>query len=276
MIRVVKRCVFCFFGVLMTHVYGVSNKMQVISSISEIRKTLETADQNTLVVFDVDQVIVMFDDPILRLKGYQLLKKIWKDYTFLEKVKSVYTIFQNTKHILIEEETKKIIHELKEKNIPTLALTGLWVHRVGAFDDPLGYRIKELQKLGIEMNPPEKPKRYYFNKDSGYDKGVILSGATSKGEALFHILKNVMAWMPKRIIFVDDDSHYIESVQKEAKAHNIDVTCFKYQATCFKNDPDPDENVLRYQVESIVKKDTFISYKDAQIALSSKSRLNVS
>ena len=190
-----------------------------------IETALKKAGSDTLVIFDVDDVLLQPKDQLLKMQNKPYLEEIEKEVeTRLPKTKvqELYSLIFI--HRQIEPVDKKLISlviKTQKKGIKTLALTNCFTGSFGKISSMQNWRIQELTRLGYHLDqswagfkekvfdklPSKEPNRFPIFK-----QGVIFTSSASKGEVLKAFLSYV-DFTPKKILFIDDkkkESVYIK------------------------------------------------------------------
>lgn len=171
-----------------------------LSSFKDAIPLLEKIPPDTLVIFDMDDTLVVYRD-------------------------------ESLPPALTESFTPNLIRKLQEKGIKTIALTATTV--VDAPQEELRY--KELLEVGIDFSRSFQ-EFFIFNNFPLYkehypllSKGIIYTNSMSKGEVLSAFLEKVKdSLQPSLIIFFDDRLNNILDVKKAAEERNINYVGFFY------------------------------------------------
>lgn len=216
-----------------------------------VAQELNKTDRNSLVLFDVDYTLLMPEDAILRPCGRVLKGKFVKE--ILENPVLVpvgkYTdgflrskaIFQ-AKAELVDAGVLPLIARLKREGIPTIALTLVEAGRLGMIPNMADWRLTEMRELGLEFNWSFPHAGYLeFDKEPGrsttpaYKGGVLFSARHSKG-SIFKAFLEKVNWKPTKIVFIDDNRSFLQSVEAVAMEWGIPFVGIHYrgaeQAAC--------------------------------------------
>lgn len=255
----------CLCLIVLQNSYADSYK--TISYIGEISEAIQNADQDTLVVFDVDNVISAPRDLIGRPKARTVRRAIFKEYEQKygkDRVVHIHSIYYlRASEEFVEKEIKEIIHGLYVKKIPSIALTAMGTGKFGNIDDPMHLRVSRLKEKGIVFAFENLNKRILWDDEAGYESGVIFSGKQSKGEALQYFLENIAHWKPKHIIFVDDNPEYLNSMHSMCNRLKIKFTGFHYKAVVFDQDKELSPEVARLQIKTLDEQGVWIPDDEA-------------
>jgi hypothetical protein len=240
--------------------YADPNK--IISHIQEISKAVQNADQDTLVVFDVDNVISAPSDLIGRPKARGVRQAIFKEYEQKygkDRVVHIHSLYYlRASEEFVEKEIKEIILGLYARKVPSIALTAMGTRKFGNIDNPMHLRLSRLKEKGIFFTFEHLKKRILWDDEAGYESGVIFSGKQPKGEALQYFLENIAHWKPKHIIFVDDNPKYLNSMREMCNRLEIKLTGFHYKAAIFDQDQELSPEVARLQLKTLDEKEVWI------------------
>jgi histidinol phosphatase-like enzyme len=215
-------------------------KIMEFSELKHFQHILEQANQDTLVIFDVDHVLIMptneytLSRPIYRTQLWQELK----DKLPEEKFEYLFSIVVfKAKWQLVDDNILQTLSHLNSNKIPTIALTALNTGKLGIINNREDLRIKELSSLGINfksMSPFSKDKIIIHELENKHGipmlkNGIILTAELDKGQVLEYILNN-QNYRPKSIIFVDDKLINIQSIESICERYNIKCCGIHYTA----------------------------------------------
>ena len=119
---------------------------------------------------------------------------------------------------------------------------------------------------------PLHNKRVLWQKEAGFEKGIVFSGKQSKGEALGYFLKNVVKWKPKKIIFVDDNTDYLKSVSYMCEENSIEFIGFQYLAEVFNQDKEINPEIAKTQIKILDEKQIWLQDNEVANYLKNNSR----
>ncbi|MFH0898372.1 MAG: DUF2608 domain-containing protein [bacterium] len=257
-----------------------------ISSIQKIKKELDRADHDTLVIFDVDDTLtynvnVPFQPWFLKTDAGK------KFYAQLEKhSQSKKDPRDYEKHILgnrllkftnqpLESNIVEIIRKLQNRGIKVIALTHANTGSLGRTIIPSlpKWRYEKLRDVGIDFSSSFEQQEIPLtnltsqaNRHPLFYRGIVMTDDFPKGEVLAEFL-DVTKLEPKKVIFIDDRIHYVQSVHNEMQKRGIDFKGYVYRAI----DALPqvfDQKILDYQLKHLKEHDEFISDEQVKLALS--------
>ena len=229
--------------------------IMMISDFIPLKKLLEEADQDTLVIFDVDHVLIMPTDEYT-LNRHPYRKELWKEIEgrlSKEEMKTLYGLTASkAKWRLVDPDIIDIFTRLKERQIPSIALTSIYTGKFGNIEKLEDWRIKHLHDLGfdfVNLTPIKKEILLYeLEEQDGVPmlkSGVILTAQIDKGKTLEYILRH-NNYYPKTIIFIDDMLNNLESLERLSSKLKIKFHGLHY--TAVSNMPIP---VINKQIEKL-------------------------
>jgi hypothetical protein len=130
------------------------------ATIEDLANTIKTADHNTLVVWDVDGVLLTGIDRIFRSENihdglaHKYTDYIANQYKLNEAQKELFIsqLLIQRKARLVDDRVLDIMNNLRSNNIPSIALTYFYVGTLGKIKSVADWRINELAKLGVKFN----------------------------------------------------------------------------------------------------------------------------
>ncbi len=210
-----------------------------ISNFILLKEAIGRANQDTLVIFDVDHVLIMPTDEYT-LNRHPYRKELWQaieNRISKEEWKELYGITASkAKWRLVDPEIMNIFAELKIRKIPTMALSSIYTGKFGVIDSIEDWRVKHLHDLGFDFSTltPIKTDLYakQLEENDGVPilkSGVMLTAQIDKAKMLEHVLLQ-SNYRPKTIIFVDDMLNNIESLENLSRKMKIEFYGFHYTA----------------------------------------------
>jgi len=213
--------------------------VHTIESFVQATDILNQIDEHTLVLFDVDDVLITAPDVLARGSQYipwSFRIRLVLSYPQLllqSSIEHVYSLIADqAPRIVIEPIIKKIITDLHARNITVLGLTNMMTGSIGVIPDMPTWRYTMLKNMGILMsdNYPDMQfttlKSYRKNYPVLY-KGILCTNEQPKGELLYAFLTHFSAQF-KHIILFDDLVHNLQSVGHACKKLDIPCTLFLY------------------------------------------------
>ncbi len=208
------------------------------NNLEYIEKALLGPD--ALVLFDVDSTLIVPDDAILRPANEDFLEELLggdfiqsspagRRYLYRE-------ILLQAPHSLVDPGSVACIQRLQERGVPVLAFTGAPSGHVGAVASVADWRIEELRHFGFDFSGmfaekgaielPKSPDKEFSPR---FKSGILFSSLHPKGAVLQEFL-HAIGWAPQRVVLVDDELEYVQSVGRALEALGISYTGFHYTA----------------------------------------------
>ncbi|MDR3645911.1 MAG: DUF2608 domain-containing protein [Candidatus Babeliales bacterium] len=197
--------------------------IQEIQSFSNAEDLLVSADQNSLVFFDLDETLIESTEMICKSQFQNQSRQIKSKYKNLRATKESQSLL--TKKHLIEPNIINIILDLQARRIKTFGLTARHSNQnttettyssfcglgIDFFDPSIGdFNL-------INIQPAEYP-----NSAPVFYKGIIFTDASNKGYAVYSFLKHTKT-LPKKIILFDDN--YQNLIHVKAVIDSINHHC---------------------------------------------------
>lgn len=244
--------------------------MEIID-FAPLFKEIESLDENALVIFDVDETLIVPKDKILRPSGEKLV------YAFTSRLGN--TLSEDEQHELrsITMLQREIHHTdpnlpllfqmFKEKNIQSMALTALFPGQYGVIPLLEKWREDELKKYGIDFGvhtPYAETLKFeeFGERSPVFYKGILCSSHYPKGLILKSFLEKT-ALRPSRVIFVDDTLSHLSSVESEIQKMGIPYTGYHFLGV--KKEPeDVCLEVAQFQFRFLVENKTWLSDEEAK------------
>lgn len=258
---------FCFAEIIET------NESRIIEG------HLQKVDENTLVIFDIDDVLIMptdefaFKTPIRK----EIIKKMKEKYS-KEQFKIFWSImFEKRAVKLVDPNFLKILKDLASRKISVAALTGWWTGKYGKIEKMEDYRFKGLDPFGItfkETSPFKKEMTFLALKtEDGVPmirSGIIFTALGDKGAILKEALKGLELF-PEKIIFIDDSLENLEAVQKICHELGVGFQGIHYTAVNFIPLPVLGRRKETLRFEILEKEHKWLSDQDLKTRLYSTS-----
>ncbi len=204
--------------------------------MKEVETIVADADQDTLVVFDIDDTLTYPGDPAFNLpnfKKYQrALAPILGKWNPLKTFVSI-NLMAVDDAFLLDSDTPALIQALQKRNVPTIALTAMIAGKIEDREDMNSLRKKQLDQYQIDFSKTAPhTDRIIFDQLKSFlnyypvsEYGIIVANGieNSKVEVLLEYLKHSKC-NPKRIIFIDDTLKHVELMAEPLKQKGIEYT----------------------------------------------------
>jgi len=266
--------------------YLLSNFILLFILVSKLSAALYTTDsfeaffeitenftEKSLVILDVDRVIIEPKDAIMRYPNQRLLWELrfqhgsHLTHEQMEDLTSRVTLSECTG--LLDPLSVDFINKMKEKNIPIIALTATSVEGYGQIPSIPDWRIGDLARFGIKFDGcfTEHPfielaELYGRGSAPIFKSGILFSGGYPKGEVLEAFLDHV-GFVPDKVLFVDDLLHNLVSVHTAASELGVEeVFAFQYtRSDSLTNTIDP--QLAAFQLKTLFQEGIWLSDEEA-------------
>lgn len=194
--------------------------------MKEIFNYLNDANSETLVIFDVDMVLVQPKDPAFQMANMKrfnlIVKRIMKEIPSDKQMIFLSLMTTHSNPILIDDQISHYLQKITSQKIPVMAMTANLTGEFNKIKSMEKWRINSLRELGIDFSysaPYQGSLIFdhlpsYRGNYSTYSDGIFFVNGTnvSKGEALLAFLKKIH-FTPTKIIFIDDREDNLKSVE---------------------------------------------------------------
>lgn len=257
-------------------------------SMEQVERILEHSDPTTLVIFDVDHVLMRPKDlffhprwnkhPAVQACIHALTRhaRSWE--------RQVNTMVLQAEETWVDQRILSILGQLRQRGIPTIALTKSAAGEVGhsgtllidlyqAKLGALGISFTNLSPFQQELIFTELPNR----RSRGQPKmrgghpmmrhGMIFTGRNDKGLVLGLALRR-LDYTPKRIIMIDDRWRNLKAVQDYCEQQGIAFQGIHFTAVeRQKNVPPVDLRHVRHQLYVLAHYNRWLSDEETQRAI---------
>ena len=250
-----------FLLTFLSFILGISATFAEIirtSNLTPLKSAIQKANFQTLVVFDIDDVLIMpdnelrFTHPDRRKYVKDLEKRVSK-----EKFKILRSIVLRQRSTrLVDSDIIEILADLKRRKILTVALTKIWTGKFGIIEKVENWRIKNLQTVGINFTPlfPFKGELVFddlhtANGSPLLKAGIIFTANLEKGIVLERVLDE-LGFHFRKILFIDDNLQNLKSVEKLCIRKNIKFMGYEYMGASQVSSPifDARKDLIRFNV----------------------------
>ncbi|WP_395477527.1 DUF2608 domain-containing protein [Rickettsia endosymbiont of Pantilius tunicatus] len=237
------------------------SKINKIHDFKEVIEAIEKADETYLVLFDVDEVIVMDSDESRLTHDYRkvLVNDIEKRLTIEQCKLLMSVVLKDRKARFVNNDILTIFALLKEKNIPAMGLTKLPTGKFGIIEDMIKWRGQELTLLKVNLQELSPLNDEIIIKDfnAGYGDpilkdGIIYTAEYDKGAVLEYVLQKTN-YSPKSIIFIDDIEENLLSLQEICSKLKINYQGFEFMGSAIVPEPDLNEQLEKIRFEVLEK-----------------------
>lgn len=250
--------------------------------IKVIEKLLSEIDADTLVIFDVADVLLTSKDQILKAQNKKYKKKLKSNLgqsMSKSEAQVLYSIInKERKNGPVDPKMPHLISNLQSKGVKVLGLTNCFTGKLGNIESLEDWRLDELKraKYDFEKSWELTESKTFENLESSnkealppvFKKGVIFASRVPKGKVL-EVFLDYTKFKPKKIIFVDNKMKNIESVQSFANAHNISFIGIEYTAVIDAKVKPLNKKRADFQFETLKKEKKWLSDDEADKAIES-------
>jgi hypothetical protein len=240
-----------------------------------LQAALSTAPPETLVCFDIDDVLIVPKDSILRSRQRGRLekytKKIASRMSKEEFERLMSTIWINHEVLVVDSQIVEMIRTLSDRKMRALAVTNTESGCFGHIPKIEEWNVRRLQKFGIDFSgffPGvgtlcfDTMKSKFPHRFPVYHCGVIHTCAVPKGAVLGTFLERT-GFRPSTIIFVDDKRSNLETVETLCAIKEIPFIGFHYIAVEGLPCEPLDEPLIAFQMDTLEKEGVWLDSHEA-------------
>lgn len=247
---------------------------RAIHSIDEIFSNIEALDSDTVVVFDVDEVLVTTKDSFLRPEGeaiflarvQQAIEQAKTDEEKEELERKLSISLTEAARFILEPALPKLIATLQEKKIKIVALTSHPTGKFGILKSVEEWKVNTLKECGFHFErsfPAIKAHTFTSLAKDGlppplYLDGVLFSRGYSKGEVLLAFFDTLACYKPKRVICIDDLVKNHESLHAHLQKEGISYSGYWYRKAALTAD-EINETRIHQQFDHLLKTGTWLN-----------------
>ncbi len=266
------------FLILLLPFHALFAEITTVYSFAEAKAKLDKAGEDTLVIFDVDDVLITPKDMVCRPRGMPYTKTYWDEteYDSHEMNHFISIVITTTEMHLIEPSVPSLIEKLKKQKAKVIALTAARTGKFGRIEKMEDWRIDELKNLSIDFSGAFPSSEVILFDDSKtieyslFKKGILFLGSEdqTKGDLLVRFLGKI-GWKPKEILFFDDKRRNLVSTEDALKEKNIVFHGYLYKGE--ERVPGTvDEEVAKLQFDHLRKEYKWLSDTEAKKRLQQK------
>lgn len=253
--------------------------MKIISadSISVVEDQTKDLDENSLVIFDCDNVLTTVKVGTFNvqnkhfLKNYLSEKPVSKD-EFYDKIRLV-LINENT--YIVNQRMVDLVTSLLKRKIRHMVATSYSVRPLKDVPDPMQWRIDNLHAMGyfFEKSWSDQIDGFVFNNfgtdhNPIFRKGILFCDIFSKGDCLRNFFEYI-GWTPKKIVFIDDILKNLSDVGELCGENEIEYVGIEYLESQRVNSHIPfSDNLGKIQMDCLMKESIWLKDEEANKILS--------
>jgi len=257
-----------------------------IDSYDQVASVFTQADEDTLVVFDVDDTLIVHRDLSARsafaesVEGWMYRIYYWFLYsphrTKAYENKVFHAVFAKTQFQLIEPKVIDYIADLQKRSVKVIACTAMTPGKLEMIEKAEEWRYQHLAELGIDFSSSFNVEPIVFDnlkkRRDNYPmfyKGILCAARNPKGKVIGAFLDRI-GWKPKKVIFFDDMSGFIATVRDEMKERGIPCECYQY-CGAHHMPGTVDRRVARLQLRHVIEHAEWLTDQEATIILQNKN-----
>ncbi len=201
-----------------------------IFEIKNLKETLSYLKPETVVVFDIDDTLVV---PAQMLGGdewFQSRRRFHQEngHDVAESLEKSLAEWQCVRHLtkmqLVEGDASEIVRLIQDGKHPVMGLTSQGL--------ALATRTKQhLLEYQIDLNltAPHPDDHYFQISGHGvlYRSGILYASGRNKGLTLFTLFEK-LSLEPKRILVIDDTLSHLVAIEKFAQEKGIEFIGLRY------------------------------------------------
>ncbi|MGI4850912.1 MAG: DUF2608 domain-containing protein [Janthinobacterium lividum] len=252
--------------------FGISQaSIETLPSFKNFSVNPTEFNDDTLVIFDVDDVLLMEEDQILRgnSKAKSYLKSLFAQFDKefgplnLEQWDDLKSkILLSSKHRVVEDDVVHLIKKMQTIGAKVIVLTACQTGACGPIESLPEWRIKELKRYGMDFeqafpkinNLSLQATDFKKDKKPLFKSGCLFSTGYAKGLVLKHFLDHLKEvypeWHPNKVIFFDNQEDNLQSVETIMKDLNI---CYKGFLYTFAENSSVDLKLGEFQLHHLFK-----------------------
>ena len=249
-------------------------------NLNRFEETLETIDQQSLVLFDVDETLLIPKDLILN----PYAREAWNQYAkeTIENPEIVPPgkyddeyffgqVLAKIEYEVVDPKVAEIIRSLQRRNIKTIAFTRMPVGSLGVIPSMEDWRIEHLKKHQFDFSPafPQFPEIKINVLSTGisslFKQGMLCANKQDKGP-VFTAFLDAIQWKPSQVVFIDNRLDYLKSVEIALEGTGIEFIGFHYRDV--ENRPRiVNEHLAKFQLMHLAKTGEWLGDQEASAIL---------
>lgn len=256
--------------------------IHTIYSFHEAAEVLQSLDENSLALFDVDYTITM---PGCCMLWPQIISehKEWLEQAYesafsksarsKEYLQSIWQD-QESPPTITEACVVQYIYELQKRKVSTFALSAIMTGGYYSIASLPEWRFRKLQEVGINFSDSDYGDAVFTqfpNQDGQYPvlyRGILCSALASKGDVLGAFLESTQ-WKPSVVIFFDDSLSRLQEVERELAKRDIPFIGYHYHGSQ-KVVGKLDKEVALMQLNYLVQHERWIMEDEASMLLQTR------
>lgn len=250
--------------------------LKEVNSLDPVIEMLKTADKDTLVIFDVDYVLLVPKALIARPISLSLRRILFpklKRQVGQERFEYLLSILRSQSGSeLVDPRLPWLIQGLQSRAIKVIAVTAQGYGPLGIIKDEGRLRVEELRRLSLDFRTSFPSLNSFLLKSRGrkkhlplYRDGIIFTDRSSKGDALIAFLEKLQ-WTPKKIIVIDDGRNYLEQMKEALERNHLSGILFHYVDQTLALEKS-NSKMIQMQLDYLIKTGKWLTDEDAYTQL---------
>lgn len=248
--------------------------------LNRFEEVLKTIDQQSLVLFDVDETLLLPKDlilnPYVREAWNQYAKETienpeivpygkYDDQYFLGQVLS------KIEYKVVDPKVVEVIRSLQRRNIKTIAFTRMPVGPLGIIPSMKDWRIEHLKRHQFDFSgafphfQEVKINVLCTGIPSLFKRGMLCANKQDKGPVLTAFL-DAIRWKPSQVIFIDNKLDYLKSAETALEGTGIDFIGFHYKDV-ENRDHSVNDHLAKFQLMHLAKTGEWLGDQEASAIL---------
>jgi hypothetical protein len=258
-------------------------KIIATNEIIDIEVEFAQADNETLVIFDYDDVLLEPVDAALLGENEKVSDKIAIDLMKSKDVKgksiskdqmitALSILTRDMKTRLVHGKWPLLLSVLQSRGIKTVLLTSCGAGRQGVVEAVENVRAQHLRNVGIDFrkswigvkrfefpNIPRKSSPFCNFHCPSFVDGMLFASGADKGGVLKAFLSKIPQYKFKKIIFIDDKLKNLKSVEKVCNEIGVQFIGIEFTYSKIKKHPILDPGKVRVQYKTLGLEKRWIS-----------------
>jgi hypothetical protein len=215
----------------------------VTPNLDPIFQAAEQADNGTLFIFDLDDVLIVSKNQVFQAPFVHNVKAYEDDIKARHSKEEYYRIWsilrRNFHTQIVDPKVLDLIALIQQKHAKVIGLSNADAGDWGPIKDMEDLRLQELTQERIDFSASFPIKKYikfpslrslaHDNRTPIFKHGVLFACKVPKGKVLNVFLRS-LKWKPHKIIFTDDKMKNVESVRDFCQQQRIPFQGFQYTA----------------------------------------------
>ncbi|MBS0185969.1 MAG: nucleoside monophosphate kinase [Proteobacteria bacterium] len=264
-------------------VHKLSLKSQIVelSTFKEVKKVLNQVPSGSLIVTDIDNVLIYHRDKVLRPASKAIYRKLMdklkddfkdqmkkignKEIPFFEYLHGL--LIRDIRIEILDEESPQLFERLRNQGQAVLALSAGKTGPYAEFESMEDLRVERLKALGFNFSSsfpgyvPTILEVPFTSSPPIFKEGVILTGKASKALCLESFLSRLQkSWM--MLVYIDDRKDWVEEVYRHFSSR-MPVLAIHYVNKKFLTE-NTDEELAKRQFDLLCSEHRWLSDEEVK------------